>query len=181
MGSGRRSIKVIGPVRGEEEEEKNKQQANANNNNKSKALVLGDKKYCPNDSSLLVFKPDTFDSLCTICGFIDGDSDGEDEDDNDESKLRPSIQKNMRGFGDGSNTISMDVLPMTEGRSIMKHHDNYSSDPDRQALIEKGYTIIDEYEAVSETGTYNAQQELEERERLQRFSSRNRFSTWSVY
>lgn len=178
-------MKVIGPIRAEEEQEKreSKNQKNSSSNN-NKALVLGDKTYCPFDSSLMVYKPNLGCSLCKICGFTDGDQEPKSQESS--SSMLPSIQRNMRNSDTtaDSGTIGMNIIPIGEqGRhGILHRGEEETPDADTQALLDRGYTITDSQTVVNDQGTYNAEQALRERERFEeRMSTRNRYSSWSVY
>lgn len=173
--AGSRRIKVIGPVKGEGEEGKEV----IRNQRASKALILGGKKYCPNDSSLLVYRPDTDTSLCTFCGFIDGEEGQQQQQQQQgEESSRSTISENIQSSTDSFNNITMNISPMNQQpRSIMsKQKEDF--DPEIQALQEKGYVIIDSQTTVSEEGTYNAERAMKDKERM---FSRNRDSSWAVY
>lgn len=162
----RRNIKVIGPAVDDDSKNESKRPKDSSTN--TKALILGNKKYCPYDNSLLVYKPNTDTSLCTICGFVDGQEEGEGGGVGVDQKLRPTILKNLQGSG--ADNISMDIMPMAQ----QKRRDEYEeADVDTKALMDKGYTILDSQTTVNEQGTYNVEEALRDRERFERLN-RNR-------
>lgn len=137
----------------------------SNNNNIVVVPEIQGKKYCPRDQSLLIFSPALDTLMCEICGFIIDTA-------KHKSGSIPSILSETRENGSLDN-ISMKLIPV--GGGSRKQIEEV--DPDVKRLQDKGYVLQDYDEVKSEEGTYNAQRELEERQKL---ISRSRYDTWTV-
>jgi Zn ribbon nucleic-acid-binding protein len=115
--------------------------------NNSTSPIKGDngKKYCPNDSRLLIYRSDIQRLFCVDCGYTP------EETDQDLS----ASNHNNRAVG--NNDIW--IIPMTQPRSEqtrqrlrMQSHQGW--DRDMQRMQDAGYTIKDSKEIVNDAGTY---------------------------
>lgn len=165
----RKRIKVIGPTR--DDDNNNNPAEKSMQSPHSKALVLGDKRYCPHDGALLYLKPDTGNSICKLCGFIDGAN-----PEGKHTSLLPTVSRNSRTNSYSDPTlIGLNIVPMdNKRRSTIKEE---AHDMDTQILLDRGgITIIDEHTEVHEVGTYDYEEALTDKERMDRLT-RNRYGS----
>src|SRR5262245_58348155 len=113
--------------------------------NNSTSVIEGDngKKYCPNDSRLLIYRNDIQRLFCADCGYT---PDGIDEN--------PAFNHNK----DVDNGIW--IIPMTQPRSELtrqrlRSQSHQGWDRDMQRMQDAGYTIKDSREIVDDAGTYS--------------------------
>ena len=166
-------MKVIG---GDGPENKNNDNNNKDDGGGAVTIVDG-KKYCSFDSRLLIFREDLWAYFCPECGFTTAQPGKKQRQQQQSSGLRPSLSSaNSTRDRTQSNpdNIDMKIVPM--GR---RKDDGLSKDPDVRRLQEKGYIITDHIETINDTGTFNAQRAMEEKQR-RLTTTRNRYSSWTV-
>jgi hypothetical protein len=121
------------------------ERTNQSDNNRSSSPIEGDngKKYCPNDSRLLIYRNDIQRLFCIDCGYT---PEGTEEE--------AAVNNNNNAVNNG-----IWVVPMTQPRSeltrqrlrLQSHH---GWDRDIQRMQDAGYTIKDRMEIVDNSGTY---------------------------
>ena len=113
------------------------------------SVIEGDsgKKYCPNDSRLLIYRSDIQRLFCVDCGFT--------PDVTDEESTTSDRNNNT-----ANNDSDIWIIPMTHPRSeltrkrlMMQGHQGW--DQDMQRMQGSGFTIKDSNEIVSDSGTYS--------------------------
>ena len=115
-------------------------------------VIEGDngKKYCPNDSRLLIYRNDIQRLFCAECGYTP------------ESDTMEGAETGKAPFNSNNSAADKNiwVIPMTQPRSELTRQrlrvqSHQGWDWDMQRMHDAGYTIKDSKEIVDIDGTYS--------------------------